>query len=88
MLKTFWFVKNPDDRFGVHNFGVTASTKPEALDILLSYLRKFDPEAIRHINNNTEVFENIDIRLLDQKHIIPNMGVVTFKGIWWPRLNL
>jgi hypothetical protein len=36
------------------------------------------------LNDTTKVIEDIDIRLLDQGHVIPNMGVVTFKGIWYP----
>ena len=88
MLKRFWFVRNTEDRFGVHNYGVTANTKDEATDILMKYLTKFDREESKRIKKDTEVIENIDVRLLDQNHIIPNMGVVTFKGIWWPNLNL
>jgi hypothetical protein len=88
MLKRFWFVTSPDDRFGVRNFGVTAVDKDEATDMLLTYLTKFESETIKCITKNTEIIEDIDIQLLDINHIIPNMGVVTFKGIWWPNLNL
>ena len=88
MLKRFWFVSNPDDRFGVRNFGVTAVNTDEAINILLKYLTRFDPETSKHITKNTEIIEDIDIQLLDLNHVIPNMGVVTIKGIWWPNINL
>jgi hypothetical protein len=39
-----------------------------------------------NLNDDTEVIEDIDISLLDQNHVIPNMGVVTFKGVWFPTL--
>jgi hypothetical protein len=34
------------------------------------------------------IVENVDIRSLDQKHVIPNMGPPSFIGVWYPRLNL
>lgn len=41
-----------------------------------------------NIDDNIEIIEDIDIRQLDQGHVIPNMGVVTFEGVWFPNLNL
>jgi hypothetical protein len=35
-----------------------------------------------------EIIENIDVQLLDKGHVIPNMGPVVFKGVWFPRLNM
>jgi hypothetical protein len=40
------------------------------------------------LSDTTEVIEDIDVRILDQGHVIPNMGVVTFKGIWYPIYNI
>jgi hypothetical protein len=36
----------------------------------------------------TTVVPDVDIRTLDQAHVIPNMGPVVFRGVWFPRLNL
>jgi hypothetical protein len=32
--------------------------------------------------------ENIDIRALDQLHVVPNMGPPSFRGVWYPCRNL
>ena len=34
------------------------------------------------------VVEDVDVRGLDQNHVVPNMGPVTFHGVWYPMLNL
>ena len=34
------------------------------------------------------IVENIDVRTLDQKHVVPNMGPVRFVGVCYPLLNL
>jgi hypothetical protein len=36
----------------------------------------------------TAIVPDIDIRTLDEKHVIPNIGPVVFRGVWFPRLNL
>jgi hypothetical protein len=33
-----------------------------------------------------EVVEDVDIRDLDQGHVVPNMGPVNFRGVWYPNL--
>jgi hypothetical protein len=35
----------------------------------------------------TRVIENVDVQTLDRGHVIPNMGVVVWRGVWWPGLN-
>ena len=32
----------------------------------------------------TKAIEDVDIKSLDQRHVIPNMGVVTWRGVWFP----
>jgi len=85
-LKRYWFVIYPQFRYSQGNFGVTAYSITEARQLLKETLAKLHwpiPENL----DNAEVIENIDIRLLDQGHVIPNMGVVTFRGVWFPGLN-
>ena len=36
----------------------------------------------------TGVLEDVDVRELDQNHVVPNRGPVTFRGVWYPMLNL
>ncbi len=35
-----------------------------------------------------EVVADIDVRTLDQGHVIPNMGPPNVRGVWFPRLNI
>jgi len=35
-----------------------------------------------------KVVEDVDVRTLDQGHVVPNMGAVNFPGVWFPRLNV
>lgn len=88
-LKRYWFIVFPADRFGPRNFGVTAYSKNEARTLLIDSLTKLNFQNLTEsLNDKTEVIEDIDITLLDQDHVILNMGVVTFKGVWFPRLNM
>lgn len=85
MLKRYWFVLYPEDRFGQGNIGVTANSKSEAVALIIDSFAKFNlTEQIVNVTDNTESIENIDIRLLDQNHVRPNMGVVVWiwKGVW------
>jgi hypothetical protein len=59
--------------------GVTAYSYDDALFLLES--RIFRDEPILPILN---VIENVDIRTLDAGHVRPNMGVPTWRGIWFP----
>jgi len=34
------------------------------------------------------IVPDVDIRTLDQNHVVPNMGVVTSRGVWYPRRNV
>jgi hypothetical protein len=89
MLKRYWFITFPENRFGPRNFGVTAFSKEHARNILIEEMDRSGLNILlENLNDETEVIEDIDIRLLDQGHIIPNMGVVTFKGVWYPHLAL
>ena len=77
-MRRFWFSLSRG--LGV---GVTATTKAEAEALARDACAKvgwdFDTQA---------VLEDVDIRTLDQNHVIPNMGPPNFRGVWFPRLNL
>jgi hypothetical protein len=59
--------------------GVTAFDLVDAFEILRGAFRKGAVPA------PTQVVEDVDIRTLDQEHVVPNMGDVTRRGIWFPR---
>ena len=77
-LRRFWFPTST----GL-GFGVTAPTRVEAESMARGAAkqlgRSFEP---------LDVVEDVDIRTLDQRHVVPNMGAVNFPGVWFPRLNV
>jgi hypothetical protein len=44
--------------------------------------RIFDGESLPPV---TKFIEDVDITTLDQNHVVPNMGIVVIRGIWFPR---
>jgi len=80
LLKTYW-IESPE----VHilGFGVTAFSREDAFQLLgaSGYALSSDDPAIR-------VIEGIQVADLDQNHVIPNMGPIVFRGVWFPRANL
>jgi len=36
----------------------------------------------------SEVVADVDLSGLDPGHVLPNIGGVTFRGVWFPALNL
>lgn len=77
-LRRFWFGLSRG--LGV---GVTASSRLEAESLARDACSQsgwaFEPR---------EVIEDVDVRDLDQNHVVPNMGPPNFKGVWFPRLNI
>jgi hypothetical protein len=59
--------------------GVTAVNYEDALALLSQRLSKPSLETI------VQCTENIDVSTLDPRHILPNIGDVTVRGIWFPR---
>ena len=78
MLTRYWFkTKNGP------GFGITAFSEEDAKIILT--------DAATTIGKDYEVLKiiaNVDVRTLDQTHVIPNMGPPNLRGVWYPRLNL
>jgi len=89
MLIRYWFVIYPEDKYGPRNIGVTAHSLKEAKFLICDTLARFNWSHItENCIANADVIEEIDIRLLDKGHVIPNMGIVVFKGVWFPFCNL
>jgi hypothetical protein len=60
--------------------GVTAHGYRDALTILQSDL--FPSERLPEVDS---VIEDVDVSQLDENHVIPNMGNVFRRGIWFPQ---
>jgi hypothetical protein len=76
-LRRFWFPLP-----GHIGIGVTAFSRSEAEALAQSAAREMG-----WTYSSGAVVEDIDIRDLDQKHVLPNMGLVNFRGVWFPALN-
>jgi len=56
--------------------GVTAWTSDDAVTLAKGLLGDLpDPISIE---------EDVDVRALDQGHVIPNMGQANLRGVWFP----
>jgi len=78
LLRRFWF--HTKQGCGI---GVTAFSKDDAEQLLAEAA-----QTILWLNTEvTEVVEDVDVRDLDQDHVIPNMAPPSFRGIWYPRLG-
>jgi hypothetical protein len=62
--------------------GVTARSVEDAFDLLDQHGYDF------HRLGRVEVRENITVADLDPGHVVPNMGPIVFRGIWYPCLNI
>ena len=76
-LRRFWFPIP-----GHLGIGVTAASRAEA-EVLASAAAK----QLRWQFTAAGVVENVDIRDLDQNHVVPNMTPPNWRGVWFPRLS-
>ena len=88
MLRRYWLIIYPELPYGPRNFGVSAFSPRQARLLLMEQLRRL---RWNHITSDTiekaEIIEDVDLQLLDQNHVVPNMGCVVFLGVWYPNLN-
>lgn len=77
-LRRFWFsfdlARQPRSRLGC---GVTAWTREDAMAILQARIPADVPAIAACV-------EDVDVSTLDPRHILPNIGDVTARGIWFP----
>ncbi|HXC53998.1 MAG TPA: hypothetical protein VNU97_01765 [Rhizomicrobium sp.] len=59
--------------------GVTAYDEKDATALIRD--RIFSGAALPHVR---KIVADIDVRSLDQDHVVPNMGSVVWRGIWFP----
>ena len=76
----FEFEDSTDAPLGVRlGCGVTAYDYQDAINILAEeiFLNRELPRVL-------SAREDIEVHLLDQSHVVPNMGNVTKRGVWFP----
>ena len=77
-LRRFWFTVP-----GALGIGVTAHSRSEAEGLAREAAARlgssFEPSAVT---------EDVDVRDLDQNHVVPNMGPPNLRGVWFPRFNV
>lgn len=80
-LKRFWIEFERLERPDPLNLGcgVTAHNYDDALSLIST--RIFPDKTIPTI---VAVSEDVDVSTLDANHVLPNMGVVVKRGIWFP----
>ena len=80
-LVRYWFRFEPHTSPHVLNLGcgISAYGYDDALALLRD--KVFKDVALPRI---IEVKENVDVSLLDHKHVLPNMENPTVRGIWFP----
>ena len=82
-LKVYW-IKLREAPAAFREWGITAADEDDALLLL----------------NQTDLLENRidatmiefcrevrDVKELDQNHVVPNMGVIVQRGVWYPNFS-
>jgi hypothetical protein len=78
MLVRYWFPAET----GL-GFGVTAHSVSDAIELLSSVGYKPGSDF-----NPSRVVEKVSVSALDQNHVVPNMGPVVVRGVWFPVRNI
>jgi hypothetical protein len=76
-LHSYWF--SLSEGLGI---GLTALDANEALELAEATRAEHFPKAMLR-----GVVTDIRVAQLDQGHVVPNMGPIVVRGVWFPRLN-
>ena len=81
-LRRFWFNFEMIGMLTALNLGcgVTAYDYDDAITLLQE--RVFSKETIPKI---TRCIRDVDVSTLDANHVLPNLGLVVDRGIWFPQ---
>ena len=61
-----------------YGIGVTAYSREDAEQLISEMDSSVNKDVVA-------IIEDVDIRTLDQGHVIPNMGPPNFRGVWYPK---
>lgn len=83
MLHRYWieFQLPPSQiRLAIHDgCGVTAEDREDALALVQEHC--FKGQALPPVQR---LVEDVDVSELDAEHVLPNMGLPTARGVWYP----
>ena len=81
LLRRYWFKFEPLGKPTPLNLGcgITAYSLDDA--VLLLRERVFRDQPLPRI---AQTIVDVDVSTLDPGHVIPNMGLVTTRGVWFP----
>jgi hypothetical protein len=81
-MKRFWFTFRNTERSAPvgPGCGVSAHDYSDAVGILEETVLRDYPTLIIE-----GVREDVDVRDLDQGHVVPNIGNVAVRGVWFPK---
>jgi hypothetical protein len=76
-LTAYW-IQSPDLAmpFG---YGVTAFSRSDAFELIRSYGLRL-PDDVSQLR----VTENVRVSDLDADHVVPNIGPIVVRGVWFP----
>jgi hypothetical protein len=82
--RKYWFkfdlsMKDPHPIGTLMGCGVTASSKEEALELLTERVFRYQP-----MPSIKKCIEDVEMSELDTKHVLPNIGDSSQRGIWFP----
>ena len=80
-LASYWIVTG--FKHGPFGFGVTAWSVEDAIQLIKSHGFEVSDNL-----DEMQIRENVTFAYLDQNHVVPNMGPMVMRGVWYPRLNL
>jgi hypothetical protein len=83
VLTRYWFEfdwgERPPMRAEGLGCGVTAFDREDALGLLAeAVFANSEVPAVKHVT------EDVDIQTLDEGHVLPNMGIPSERGVWFP----
>jgi len=81
-LRRYWFKFEKLPRPSAINLGCGVSAYDYEDAIILLRERVFGANGPPHIE---QCIEDVDITTLESKHVLPNLGVVDVRGIWFPQ---
>ena len=83
VLETFW-IEFPQDENLVMGIGVTAYSQDDAMSLIKEQGIEHWLEGAREMKITT----GVRIDDLDQRHVVPNIGPLQLRGVWYPCMNI